>query len=60
MGKKSKHAEVSEEVEESVVTEEKNELTYEEKAEKAVVIAHPMASRKLAKRIFKLGQKGKT
>jgi len=38
-------------------TKEGNSLTYEEKAANASIIACPMASKKLAKRIYKLMKK---
>lgn len=35
-----------------------NELSYEEKVSRASIIAKPMASKKLAKKLFKLIRKG--
>lgn len=38
--------------------DEEPTLTYEEKVELAQPIAHPMAPRKLAKKLFKVAKKG--
>lgn len=42
----------------SVKTEDFSELTYEEKVANCNVIAKPMASKKLAKKCYKLVKKG--
>lgn len=47
------------ELEVSGKTEEQTELTYEEKVANCNVIAKPMASKKLAKKCYKVVKKGK-
>ncbi|XP_067933949.1 H/ACA ribonucleoprotein complex subunit 2-like protein [Watersipora subatra] len=63
MGKKSKQNVVEEpqpeeDVEETQESKEPVKLTYEEQVERSIPIARPMASRKLAKKAFKVAKKG--
>lgn len=61
MGKKSKTEASAEEsvVEQSLTETGVSGLSYEEKVERALPIAHPMATRKLAKRAYKVTKKCK-
>ena len=45
-------------MDDSTVLGESNKLTYQEKASRASIIAKPMASKKLAKKLSKLIKKG--
>lgn len=56
MGKIKK--EKSEDTGDANVTQEETEMSYEEKLQNVSIIASPMASKKLAKKCYKLIKKG--